>query len=345
MDREPNGVDEEKAAWKAPATGQPSQQVEEEQTHQPTFRELLFKYVAGDIHAHRDQPPRLGADGYPRKRRESDFTLKELDAYARKIDGGMGRLQFLVMTDHAIPEDADGRKTLARQGEIHRFNAEKGESPKIIAAIEADIVGAHGEVNVPQEVLQKMDFTIASFHQDPGKFNQEQLTALYCGTMANADIDCLGHPGREVSPETVAKMDWDAIFQTAARTHTAIELNTWEPLPGYLIKKAVEYKVPIMIGTDFHNLRRYRNLPEEKGMPKLTDAEEQAYKLVPDEDRRKELDRRLEHGPGVRFWWKFAPILTALHKAGAKPEQVISSSRERLDTWLSKEKAERQLNT
>jgi len=337
MNPEVEDDDQKHADWQAPETGQTQDQAEK-----PTFRELLFKYVGGDIHVHREQPPRLGADGYPRKRRESDYSLKELDGYAQKIDGGTGRLQFLVMADHAVPEE---EKLLARQGEVNRFNAGKGEAgPRIIGAVETDIVGDQGEVNVSQEVLRKMDFAIASFHQTPEKFSPEQLTTIYRGAMANADIDCLGHPSRDIGAETLSKMDWDAILQTAASTHTAIELDTWAPLPDWLIKKAVDYKVPIMIGTDFHNLRRYRNLPEEKGMPKLTDAEEQAFKVVPDEDRREELDRRLEHGPGVRFWRQFAPILETLYKAGAKPEQIISSSRERLDNWLSREKAERRLN-
>jgi DNA polymerase (family 10) len=86
---------------------------------------------------------------------------------------------------------------------------------------------------------------------------QERMTARIIRAMENPNLDVLGHPTGRLMPERgPVAVDMEAVFQTALRTGTVIEINA---MPGRLDLKdthayrARELGVPMVINTDSHS--------------------------------------------------------------------------------------------
>ncbi|MBM2820360.1 MAG: hypothetical protein HW405_120 [Candidatus Berkelbacteria bacterium] len=302
-----------------------------------TLKELIQKYMAGDSHEHT-------VFSNPSTRHEADYTFEQIFKYVlEEMKEGESGMEFIIFVEHPSdagnPEKVDGNALLEHQNKIHEFSQiqrDKGIGyPHLISGVEADIICDDGKgddekywgVNVPQEVLEQMDFVVASKHdlkkvfpEKNGNPNAEELTKMYMGLMANPHIDVIGHLNRNVPYETLTQMDWDKILLQARDTNTALEININAPMPEWLIIRTIEAGVPIFIGTDAHTLWEYhQNLPNEI-KEKIEGPEE-----------------NLHYPLGVRynFWKKVSKILRTLESCNADPNQIISSSYERLNAWLS----------
>lgn len=297
--------------------------------------ELLKKYIAGDSHEHT-------VFSNPTTRHEADYTFEQVFDYIKKeMNEGENQMQFVILAEH--PSDAgdprlvDGSDLLEHQNKIHQFIEQQKmqdiELPEMISGVEASIISADGQLDVPQEILSQMDFVIASKHdlrkvfpESNGNPNAEQLTQMYLGLMNNPHVDVIGHPNRYVSYEVLDQVDWDQLLNTAKETNTALEINVNAPMPPVLIKKLVSANVPIFIGTDAHTLKQYQNLPNEVN-GQIEDVDRLNYPL----------------SVKYSFWKQIAKVLRTLEEAECPPEQIITSSKERLNNWLSKEKSEREI--
>lgn len=305
-----------------------------EEERRPKLKEMLNRFMAGDSHVHTSESVKAG------EKQDALLSFEQVFDYVKKEIVGKGnKMKFVILTEH--PSDAgnpslvDGQQLLQHQQVVHEFMKEQeekgGEFPQLLCGVEADIISADGDLDVPDEVLSKMDLVVASKHdlrkvfpEQGGNPNAEQLTHIYLKLMDNPHVDVIGHPNRYVDYEMLKEMDWPAIFAKARETRTALEINFKAPMPPALIEAAVKAGVPIFIGTDAHSLEEYQRLPDD-----VKNATE---------------DERLEYPLGVKFsFWrrKIYPALKALEAAEADPEQIITSSYERLNNWLSKEKSER----
>ena len=249
-------------------------------------------------------------------------------------------MQFVIFAEHPSdagdPELVDGKDLLKHQNKIHQFVEQQKEKdiefPKLISGVEASIISIDGNLDVPNEILSQMDFVIASKHdmrkvfpESHGNPNSEELTKMYSKLMDNPHVDVIGHPNRYVDWKILDEIDWSFLFQKAKETGTALEINVNAPMPEQLINQMIEAGTPIFIGTDAHTLKEYQKLPE-------------GTEIENEEDR-------LKHPLGVKmnFWKKMSRILRTLESVDAKPEQIITSSYEQLNDWMSKEKAERDI--
>lgn len=307
--------------------------VEYELKDRPSLRELLNYYVAGDSHEHT-------VFSNPTTRHEADFTFEQVFNYVKEeINEGESKMQFVIFTEHASdagkPTLVDGTDLIKHQELIHEFDKKQSESgveyPKLLGGVETSIISREGEVDVSNEALSQMDLVIASKHEVRHLFpgnggeepNNEQMTKMFYALMDNPDIDVIGHPTRYVPQNVLKAMNWDAIINKAVETHTVLEINIGVPMPDSIIKKMVEKKAAIFIGTDAHVLQQFQRLPNEAEIETA--------------------DERLKQPLGVKyeFWKKMARVLRSLDEAGADPAQVITSSYGNLYKWLSKEKADR----
>ena len=290
--------------------------------------DLLHMYVAGDSHEHT-------VFSNPKTRYEADYTFEQVFNYINEeINEGETAMQFVILAEHPSdagnPEMVDGQTLLEHQNQIQVFMANQESQgkhlPRLISGVEADIMSTGGKVNLPDEILQQMDFVIASKHGGLGEPNAGELESMYLGLMSNPNIDVIGHPNRYVQGDILGSMHWDELFSKARETNTAIEININAPMPDWLIKKAVGLGVPLFIGTDAHNLEQYQNLPNE-----VRENIDQ--------------DKRLNYPLGVKysFWKKMIRVLRSLEAAKCPPEQIITSSYERLIKWLTEEKSERKI--
>jgi len=69
-------------------------------------------------------------------------------------------------------------------------------------------------------------------------------------------VDVLGHPtGRLIGERPAYEADWDEVFRRAAKAGTLLEVNANPQrldLPADLIRRALEYGVRFIVGTDAH---------------------------------------------------------------------------------------------
>ena len=91
----------------------------------------------------------------------------------------------------------------------------------IIMGAELNIMDSMGTVDLPEKVLRKLHYAIASLHDlviAPGTL--EENTAALIGAMTNPYVVIVGHPDNPAYP-----VDFDAVARAAADAHILIEMN------------------------------------------------------------------------------------------------------------------------
>jgi DNA polymerase (family 10) len=195
--------------------------------------------LLGDVHVHTD-----ASDG--------KASLPEMVAAARERG-----LRYVAITDHARFAEVIGGLTpdgIRRQiDEIAVLN-ETLKGFRLLTGIEANIQ-ADGTLDVADDLLDRLDVVIASVH---GSFRQpeEEMTARLVRACRNEHVDILGHPtGRKIGERPPIAADWDAVFEAAAASGTAMEVNA-NPIRLDLnadhIRRAIQAGCRLAIGSDAH---------------------------------------------------------------------------------------------
>ncbi len=210
---------------------------------------ITMNDLRGDLHMHT-----TWSDG--------TLSVREMTeaAYAR------GR-EYIVITDHSrslgIGNGLSIERLLAQQEEVRRVDAEMNGRIRVFHGTEMDM-NADGSLDYPDEVLEKLDFVVASLHvslrQDRAAITQRVLNAL-----KNPHVDLIGHPTAQYIPDREpADLDMDAIFEAARASGTALEINS-NPrrldLEAPYARRAVEMGIPIAIDSDAHAPEQMDLLP------------------------------------------------------------------------------------
>jgi DNA polymerase (family 10) len=135
--------------------------------------------------------------------------------------------EYIVLTDHSpslgvarglVPERVEEQRV-----EIARVNAELAPF-RVLHGTELEI-RADASLDYPDELLARFDVVIASIHTGRAQ-SGEQLTARALAAIEHPHVDVLAHPsGRIVNRRDPLPLDWPRIFEAAARTGTALEIN------------------------------------------------------------------------------------------------------------------------
>jgi len=200
---------------------------------------VTLSEILADLHVHTDW-----SDG--------KMTLQEAVEAARARG-----LRYIAITDHlrfaqAIPGlSADD---LRRQiEEIRRLN-EKLSDFRLLCGVEANIA-RDGTVDVPRDLLPELDLVIASVHTH-FRLSKKEMTERLVRAVEDEGVDVLGHPtGRLIGERPAYEVDWDEVFRRAAKAGTALEVNANPQrldLPSDLIRRALDYGVRFLLGTDAH---------------------------------------------------------------------------------------------
>ena len=165
--------------------------------------------MRGDTHTHSDW-----TDGVD--------TIETMARAAREIGH-----EYIVLTDHSpslgvarglTPDRVDAQRT-----EIARLNAELAPF-RILHGTELEI-RADASLDYPDELLARFDVVIASIHTGRNQ-SSEQLTKRALAAIENPHVDVIAHPsGRIVNRRDPLPLDWPRVFEAAARTGTALEIN------------------------------------------------------------------------------------------------------------------------
>jgi DNA polymerase (family 10) len=157
----------------------------------------------------------------------SDWTdgVDSIEAMARAARG-MGHA-WIVLTDHSpslgITRGLTAERVAEQRGEIDRLNAELAPF-RILHGTEMEI-RADASLDYPNDLLAGFDVVVASVHTSRGQ-STEQLTRRTLAAIDNPHVDVVAHPtGRIVNRRDPISLDWPRVFEAAARTGTALELN------------------------------------------------------------------------------------------------------------------------
>ncbi|RNJ47947.1 DNA polymerase/3'-5' exonuclease PolX [Methylocystis hirsuta] len=196
--------------------------------------------IRGDLHVHSNW-----SDG--------NATIAEM-TQAAKARG----YAYMALTDHSrrvtIAHGLDRARLLRQIDEIDRLNA-KLRGFTVLKGIEVDIL-ADGSLDLPDEVLSRLDIVVAAVHY---KFDlsRDEQTERIIRAMDNRHVSILAHPtGRLIEERAPYDIDMDRVMTAAKERGCCLELNA-EPdrldLTDVAAKAAKELGVQIAISTDAHS--------------------------------------------------------------------------------------------
>jgi DNA polymerase (family 10) len=199
---------------------------------------VTLKQMRGDLHTHTDL-----TDGVA--------TLEQmLEAAATK------RYAYYAVTDHApnlAMQRMTDEKMLAQRAKLRRL---QDRFPKMTLLHGTELnIDPDGAVDWPAAFLDGFDITVASIHSH---FNQsrEAMTRRMIRAMENPHVNVIGHPTtRKIGRRDPVDLDLDAVFEAAARTGTALEIDAYPDrldLRDEHVRRARRSGIRFAIDTDAH---------------------------------------------------------------------------------------------
>ena len=200
--------------------------------------------IKGDLHVHSKY-----SDGHA--------SIAEMAEAAQKLG-----YAYLAICDHskaAYYADGVNEEQLLEQGkEIDTLN-DKINGFKILKGIEVDIL-PDGSLDFSDEILKQLDIVAASIHS---AFKQSPTNRII-KAMENPYVDIIAHPtSRLINIREAYEIDLNRIFEKAAETGTALELNSHPDrldLSDRNTKRASDLGVKIAINTDSHRIKHLKNM-------------------------------------------------------------------------------------
>ena len=198
---------------------------------------------------------------------DGEASLEQMADAARKIGWN-----WLGLADHSptlkIANGASAEDLLAQGELINKYNAEwanDGVDFRLFHGVESDILEG-GKLDHPDDVLAKLDYTVASVHaMNKWKGRDEQTnTEELMKCIDHPSTTILGHPtGRILQGRDGYEVDMFAIIEYMADCNNngemkAVELNASPyrlDLDWRLCKFAKTNNVPVIINPDAHSIR------------------------------------------------------------------------------------------
>ncbi|MGL5652368.1 MAG: phosphatase [Paraclostridium sp.] len=130
---------------------------------------------------------------------------------------------------------------------------------KVLKGIEANIMDFDGNIDIPSDVVGKLDYVIASFHPPcitPGNIHENTKAIL--NVMENEEVKIIGHLDDSRYP-----VDYEKVVVKAKETNTLLEINNSSLRPNSFRVGAIEnakvllnlckkHEVNVILGSDAH---------------------------------------------------------------------------------------------
>lgn len=168
--------------------------------------------------------------------------------------------EYIAITDHS--EHAGASKTvtpaeLARQRDEIDALREDVDGMTILQGLEVDIL-PNGRLDCRDDVLASLDIVLASLHEAAGH-SGARLTARCLAAIRHPLVSVITHPANQlVGRRPGYDMDYGAIYEAAADTGTALEIDgapAHLDLNGTRAGEAVRAGATVVIDSDCHRLR------------------------------------------------------------------------------------------
>jgi DNA polymerase (family 10) len=161
---------------------------------------------------------------------------------------------YLAMCDHS-PRLRDGRLQQQWQ-EIDALN-ETLAPFRILKGIEVNI-RANGELDVADDVLEQLDWVMASVH---ASFDKDP-TARVLHALENPNVDCIGHlTSRRIGVRNPSTIEVEKVVEAALATGTFLEINSQPDrldLRDANARLAGEAGLTLVISSDGHSTKALR---------------------------------------------------------------------------------------
>jgi DNA polymerase (family 10) len=172
--------------------------------------------------------------------------------------GAMERgYEYIAITDHSASHGFGNHVTIeqlwAQVEAVRALNA-RIDGIELLIGTESNI-NLDGSPDYPDDLLQELDWVIASVHTSFG-MPEKEMTARMVAAMEHPWVDAIGHPtGRKIETRAPYAVDVDRLIEAAVRTGTMLEINSAgdrRDLNDVHARAAAEAGVPILIDSDAH---------------------------------------------------------------------------------------------
>ena len=209
-------------------------------------RLVTVEDLRGDLHSHTDL-----TDGIA--------SLEDMAAAAHARG-----LEYYAITDHApdlVMQRMTDEKMLAQREQVAAL---QGRYPGLTLLHGTELnIGPDGDVDWDADFLSAFDVCVASIHSH---FTQDRdaMTRRLVRACENPHVHVIGHPtARSIGRRAPVDADWDEVFRAAARTGTAMEIDSFPDrldLPADLARRAKRLGVKFSVDTDAHSIGHHRNI-------------------------------------------------------------------------------------
>ena len=199
-------------------------------------------------------------------------------------------LDIMATTDHA-PKMPGG----AHLYHFHNLRSipDYISGVRILKGVEANIIDFNGSIDLPLEVLDELEFVIASFHNPCINSGSEyQTTEALLKIMTNKNVNMIGHP-----EDKRYRFDIPTIVNMAKESKTLLEVNNSSLLPTTfregsregiikILEECGKISLPIALGSDAHHtstVGRFKEaleLIDEIGFPRDLIVNSDSKKLM-----------------------------------------------------------------
>lgn len=175
-------------------------------------------------------------------------------------------LKYIAITDHtqrlAMTHGLDEKAIVKQWKEIDEVNRKfhaSGFKFQVLKGTECDIL-KNGGLDLPDEILAKLDVVGASVHSNFNLSKKEQTERIK-RAMRNPHVDIIMHPtGRLIQRREPYEVDIEDLIKTAKATNTIMEINASPDrldLKDRHIKMCVDMGVKMAIDSDAHSVNHF----------------------------------------------------------------------------------------
>jgi DNA polymerase (family 10) len=196
------------------------------------------KDIKGDLHTHTNLTDGLA-------------PLEEMVQAARAR-----KLKYFAVTDHAellYMQRMTKEKILAQRAQLEKLRG--GGDMTLLHGTELNIQ-PDGTLDWDEDFLEEFDVCVASVHSH-FTMSKDEMTRRLIRAMEHPCVNIIGHPTtRQIGRRPPIEFDLDEVFRAAARTGTALEINSFPDrldLNDEHISWAREHGVRFAIDTDSHS--------------------------------------------------------------------------------------------
>jgi len=201
--------------------------------------------IRGDLHMHTTL-----SDGHA--------SVVEMAEAARELG-----YEYIAITDHSATHgfgnDVQPDALLRRVEEIRAL---PDLGIQVLAGTETNVL-PNGSLDYADEVLEQLDWVIASLHTSFRQSEKEQ-TGRMLRAMEHPLVDLIGHPtGRLIERREAYALDLDSVIAKAVETGTFLEINAnpdRRDLNDVYARAAAEAGVTLLVDSDAHWPRTLKNM-------------------------------------------------------------------------------------